>query len=89
VRLFESFAPLSSSKRTTFREWYLPNVDQRTARQAYETAISMFADAAAILYRRAADGVPARAEELQVYADAQARLEVARATYHASMWQPM
>ena len=60
--------------------------ERREFRQAYENAVSRFADASGILYRRAAEGVRPTNEELEAYLDAHSRLEVTRATYQESLW---
>ena len=80
--------PFGPTRRATFHweQGRLPTEEQRAIRQAYEAAISSFAEASAVLYRRAADGAAPTPEELRAYAEAQARLEVARATYHQSLW---
>jgi hypothetical protein len=69
------------------RSWPLRVVEERREfRQAYETAVSRFADASGILYRRAAEGVRPTSEELEAYLDAKSRLDVTRATYQESLW---
>jgi hypothetical protein len=69
------------------RRWRLPIVEERREfRQAYEGAISRFADASGILYRRAAEGVRPTNAELEAYLDAKCRLDVTRATYQESLW---
>jgi hypothetical protein len=65
----------------------MPTTEERRAiRQAYEDAISKFADASAVLWRRAADGTAPTPDELQAYAKAELELRVARATYFRSLW---
>ena len=67
--------------------WRLPIVEERREfRQAYEHAVSRFADASGILYRRAAEGVRPTNEELEAYLDAKSRLDVTQATYQESLW---
>jgi hypothetical protein len=85
-----SFPPWFNQARHVPSEvgrWRLATDERRAVRHAYEDAISKFAEASAVLYRRAADGATATTEELNVYADAQFRLEVARSTYNQSLWQ--
>jgi hypothetical protein len=88
ARLFGfSFPPRSKpSRHAPFGSGRLPTEERRDVRQAYEAAISKHAEASAVLYRRAADGTAATPEDLQTYAEARARLEVARATYYESLW---
>jgi hypothetical protein len=89
VRLFGfSVPPFGPGRRATFLwgQGRLSSEEQRAIRQAYDAAISTFAEASAVLYRRAADGAAPTSEDLRAYAEAQARLEVARATYHQSLW---
>jgi hypothetical protein len=71
------------------RRWQLSTEEHRATRLAYDDAILRFAEASAVLYRRAADGATATPEELRAYAEAQSRLEVARATYNQSLWHPL
>lgn len=90
ARLFGFSPPLFEQARHVLfgrGSWRLPSEEHRPIRQAYEDAISKFAEASAVLYRRAADGGSATEEELRAFADAQCRLEVARATYQESLWR--
>jgi hypothetical protein len=91
ARLFEFSSPpwFKQARHVSWEvgKWRLATDERRAIRQAYEDAISKFADASAVLYRRAADGVPATVDELQAYEQAQVRLEVARATYNQSLWR--
>ena len=60
---------------------------RRSARWAYENAITDFSDASAGLYVRAASGTPpATPEELARYANAKIHLEIRRQVNEDALW---
>jgi hypothetical protein len=65
----------------------MPSPERSAARRIYEDAITQFSEASGVLYRRSLEGTSATAEEIECYAAAQVRLEVARRLYHETLWQ--
>ena len=64
----------------------MPTVRRRSARLAYESAITDLSDASEVLYVRATSGTLATPEELAHYANAKARLEDAKMRLEIERW---
>jgi len=64
----------------------MPTMRRRSARWAYESAMTDFSDASEVLYVRAASGTPATPEELAHYANAKVRLEDAKMRLEIERW---
>ena len=64
----------------------MPTVRRRSARWAYESAITDFSDASEVLYVRATSGTLATPEELAHYANAKVRLEDAKMRLEIERW---
>jgi hypothetical protein len=64
----------------------MPTVRRRSARWAYDSAITDFSDASEVLYVRATSGTLATHEELARYANAKVRLEDAKMRVEIERW---